>query len=317
MIHPRRTDARQAGFTLVELLVVIAIIATLIGLLLPAVQAAREAARRSACTNNLKQLGLAIQSHHDAKKRIPRARSSNDKASHSWFVHILPFIEQQTIYDGFSSKIVGVPQQDGINDPSNAKMIATGVMQTVVSTMLCPSSPRDTKVTTSASTVAPGLTCGDYAINLGPTWYATSGGNPPQNLGSTSDGPFPLLMWTTSSQRTGRPFKGLKFSEIEDGLSKTLFGGEKWIPKGQFGKGSDDSMYSASPHENAIRMAGPEGLMAEAVTSTRFYTFGSHHQNVVPVVFGDGRVEALSTELAGSVLELLGNRMDHQPIPSY
>jgi len=61
----------RGGFTLVELLVVIAIIGTLVGLLLPAVQAAREAARRSSCANNLKQVGLAAQNFHDARKSYP------------------------------------------------------------------------------------------------------------------------------------------------------------------------------------------------------------------------------------------------------
>jgi prepilin-type N-terminal cleavage/methylation domain-containing protein len=313
----RRGEHRLRAFTLVELLVVIAIIATLIGLLLPAVQTARETARRMACSNNLRQLGLGIQGHHDAKKRIPRARSSNDAQSHSWVVHVLPFIEQTATHASFTASIAGVAQQDGVNDPSSAVFRATGVLQTVIPTMLCTSSARDTKVTTTASTIASGLFCGDYAANLGPTWYATSGGSPPQNLGSTSDGPFPLLMWTTSKDRLKKPFRGLKFSEIADGLSTTIFLGEKWIPRGHFGKASDDCLYSASPHENSLRLAGADGLASEPSTSTRFYTFGSYHPNVVPFVFGDGRVVTISSEVAGSVLELLSNRMDGTPIPSY
>jgi prepilin-type N-terminal cleavage/methylation domain-containing protein len=71
-------SSSTAGFTLVELLVVIAIIGTLVGLLLPAVQAAREAARRSSCSNNLKQLGVALQNHADARRTLPRLVEFDD-----------------------------------------------------------------------------------------------------------------------------------------------------------------------------------------------------------------------------------------------
>jgi len=104
-----RRGRTSAGFTLVELLVVIAIIGTLVGLLLPAVQAAREAARLSSCQNNLKQIGVALQLHHDAKLRLPPG-SSRDQSpfgtvtsaagwgGSSCFAHLLPYLEETALY---------------------------------------------------------------------------------------------------------------------------------------------------------------------------------------------------------------------------
>jgi prepilin-type N-terminal cleavage/methylation domain-containing protein/prepilin-type processing-associated H-X9-DG protein len=98
MLAPRRR-----GFTLIELLVVIAIIAVLISLLLPAVQAAREAARRAQCTNNLKQIALAMHNYASANDAFPAAAITDKqgKALLSWRVAILPYIEQNVLYQKF------------------------------------------------------------------------------------------------------------------------------------------------------------------------------------------------------------------------
>ena len=96
------------AFTLVELLVVIAIIGILVGLLLPAVQAAREAARRTHCTNNLKQIGLAMHNYHDAHGALPYGASEiqNNKPGGSWGAFILPYLEQQPAYEQFEKPIL-------------------------------------------------------------------------------------------------------------------------------------------------------------------------------------------------------------------
>jgi len=102
------THVRRLGFTLVELLVVIAIIGILIALLLPAVQAAREAARRAQCTNNLKQMGLALHNYHDANKTFPSLGQGTCQPGHpstdlyhyaSGFMVMLPYLENAPLYD--------------------------------------------------------------------------------------------------------------------------------------------------------------------------------------------------------------------------
>ena len=135
--------SRRSAFTLVELLVVIAIIGVLVALLLPAVQAAREAARRSSCTNNMKQLGIALHNFHDTFNRFPPggARDQQPFGTHatgggwgsSWKVYILPYIEQNAIYD----KWLFDGANSGYTHASN--MVYTNRLK--IATYRCPSSP--------------------------------------------------------------------------------------------------------------------------------------------------------------------------------
>jgi len=149
----RRGIRFSGGFTLVELLVVIAIIAILIGLLLPAVQKVREAASRTKCTNNLKQIGLAVHNYHDTFGFLPSAGCADGKPLSSgpwpnsgegtnWMVHIMPHLEQGNIYNKLTftgdsgwTNVSGSATSSAVN---NVKL-AAGV---VIQTYRCPSDPK-------------------------------------------------------------------------------------------------------------------------------------------------------------------------------
>ena len=148
---------KSQGFTLVELLVVIAIIGILIGLLLPAVQAAREAARRMQCTNNLKQLGLAVQNYHDANNALPAARSGLGNSTYKsdgyggpWSVqtHLLPYVEQGAVYQEIIS-YTDPNRSPRLDHPwSGDFTVDYPALATTITAFLCPSDGNATQPST-------------------------------------------------------------------------------------------------------------------------------------------------------------------------
>lgn len=202
------------GFTLVELLVVIAIIGVLVALLLPAIQAAREAARRSQCQSQLHNLALAVLNHESAKKKLPRS-SAMEIANPggrgaafglrmysgnqlSWIVHVLPYIEQQAIYDQFDLK------KDAFN-----QNIVTVPEQQQPSVLLCPSDQASNQFFTNPTSLPGGPSVpiklfakGNYATYACPEHITSSmvwqGAmiHEPQELRRISDGTANTIMLT-------------------------------------------------------------------------------------------------------------------------
>jgi len=202
------TRERKVGFTLIELLVVIAIIGILIALLLPAIQAAREAARRATCINNLKQLGLGLHNHHDSYKRFPASSQFPQKGTASefgwsWLTYILPYIEENVLYDEIDIRTNP--------DPLNTGNIAA--MQSQPGAFVCPSYGGPEYYDDTASPSTGGITN-----------YKAMGATTQSSLAlynSTGNGPYPTA--AIDNPDGGLiPKKRMRLGDYTDGTSATV-----------------------------------------------------------------------------------------------
>ncbi|OYP37022.1 DUF1559 domain-containing protein [Rhodopirellula sp. MGV] len=231
------------GFTLVELLVVIAIIGILVGLLLPAVQAAREAARRMSCSNNLKQIGLAIHNYHSAFKQMPINGTgptqfdnddcctnavtgptsppavANSRNLLSFLVGITPYVEQQAIWDEVSNAHV---DKNGRYWPAFGPAPYTvdfRAWNVDVPTFRCPSDP---------GRGLPALGRTNYGCSYGDSMFRTQYGQNWLGGGRWHYGDAVLRMNQVRGSCRGMfvPSKSSRFRDVLDGLSNTIMGGE-------------------------------------------------------------------------------------------
>ena len=197
--------SRHRGFTLIELLVVIAIIAVLIALLLPAVQSARAAARRIQCTNNLKQLGLATLNYESTHGIFPPGQmklTTKPPSGFTLFVNMLPFLEQQPLYNGWN-----------FSNAFDNLYGSTARSATIISALLCPADiiPSESDPERHQPNEWYGIT--SYGGNAGTQSHPFSA--------VTSDG---IFFYTGPAAPS---FNQVRIAGVTDGLSNTLFFGER------------------------------------------------------------------------------------------
>lgn len=310
---------RTRGFTLVELLVVIAIIGILVALLLPAVQAAREAARRTQCTNNLKQLGIALHNYHDTKKTFPAGRLGCDQkpgppfpnTGSNWskcltqkyhdgssgLVQLLPFMELQTLYDSinFDFEQGGGLWITGANwtTPNHLAFIANRPPA-----MVCPSNQSNPTSQYTTSLADEGLS--DHPVAVGSYAFSTGTLGPAQGTGNK-----------VKFENTGVFMYMNKYPirRITDGLTNTMMAGEVREAHTDV---STNIWTRASRHQDCLRstqnhLNTPPGT-GEHLNNGRNAAFGSDHPGGALFLFGDSHVTLLPDEIDEDTYKAMSTR---------
>ena len=304
------TKLRQ-GFTLIEVLVVIAIIAVLIGLLLPAVQKVRAAADRMQCSNNLKQLGLALHNYHDVNRVFPPAYvnlgpygSSGYSITHGWAPFLLPYIEPQALANLYRWDL---PFYVAANQAVVARHLTL---------FQCPATPEQDRYMTFGPWAAFGTrgACGDYTITLGVDsllaqlgWVDRVG----DYRGALTNMPVAALMLSPS-------LTGTRMADITDGTSTTILVTEGagrprlW----QAGAAGPDQAIEGGPwdhYKGSIILQGStlDGKTIPgpcALNCTNDHEVYAFHTGGANAVFADGHVQFLQAGMDIRVLARLITR---------
>jgi len=283
------TGKQRPGFTLVELLVVIAIIGILVALLLPAIQAAREAARRTECNNNLKQMGLALHNYHDTYASGTFPPGFIRSLGWSWGSYLLPFAEQQQLYDN-----MGVGDRTNWDKPAH---LDNGRME--LSMYLCPSDAGRPKLNDlrkpkeSVGNKRRALGYSSYVAirgsNMGPGWWLDGGG----------------VIYGESA---------IGFRDILDGTSNTVAISERIYKKGHRGSiWCCTSASTANPHYT-LADTGTPGGRDELINGSYSNAISSHHPGGALFTLCDGSTRFIDETINLQTWRDIGDRADGREV---
>jgi prepilin-type N-terminal cleavage/methylation domain-containing protein len=295
------------AFTLVELLVVIAIIGVLVALLLPAVQSAREAARRSQCTNNLKQLGLAVHNYVDVHKVFPTNANASDPRparptnGFSWIAKTLPYFEQGSLHAKLDFN-VKLTTGSATNPNTNF-----GLIQSVIPNLLCPTDPTLAVRKDLAAWWA-------YPAEPAAIGAASGGGPGPAAItcymGYMGVG-FDTVPPDAPFERS--PDRSISFQHMIDGATNVLTLGERspsYSPWCAWSAGNGVWISTAYPI-NQIRKTSPMPDPRE-VGGVKYGAISMHAGGVM-VGMGDASVHFMSETIDFAVYQQLGHMADGKP----
>jgi len=313
------------AFTLIELLVVIAIIAILIALLVPAVQKVREAAARTQCINNMKQLGVALHAFHDSNKRLPGSIGygiGSSKLRQSWYIGILPYIEQGNVFTGMDLTTYG----DGYIWSSGANPANDAAVQAVISVFRCPASAHAGTFNLSSNASGPfydTMGIAEYVAINGSDGTRTAGlSPPPQPCGGNG-----------CISKLGAMFRDskLKLLDLNDGTSNTMVVAEssgvtkcERLNDYQGGYGApiwsqshDDATWSYTGKTVTFPpnspYAYPSGSWISGCTGTSKFNdiaMKSMHTGGINILLGDGSVRFISNGINMDTYKNLADRDD-------